>query len=98
MYSDGLFYITRSDDEYKDYAILPTLFVDISRSDKIPVVYSYNPYDESQIGGLSFKDYKYKDYHTLLNEMVEYEDSQAKVPVYIKLDEPNDMVSILNNR
>ena len=98
VYTDGLNHIIANDDGYRDYTVLPTLFVDISRTDKVPVTYEYNPYDESQMNGLSFKDYHYKDYHTLLDEMVEYEDSQATVPSYIITDGPNDMISILNAR
>ena len=65
--------------------------------DKVPVTYEYDPRGESQIGGFSFKEYHYKPYYQLLDEMVEYEETNAVVPSYIKTEEPNDMLVILNN-
>ena len=98
LYSDVIDSICSKDDDYRDYTILPYIFADISRSDKIPVTYIYPQYDESQIDGFSFKGYHYKDYNQLLDEIVNYEESQAKVPSYISLTEPNDLIAILNNR
>lgn len=80
--------------EYKDYSILPYLFVDISRTDKVPVTYSYDP--QAQPDGFSFGEYTYKNWKQLLQEMLEYQDTDAVVPSYIKTDGPNDLLSILN--
>lgn len=98
LYSDVVSIIISHNSDYVDYTILPYIFADISRSDKIPVTYVYNQYDDSQSEGLSFKGYQYKNYRQLLEEILDYEEKQAKVPNYIKLDEPNDLISILNNR
>lgn len=85
-------------DEYNDYTILPFLFVDISRQDKVPVVYSYDTMDDSQSEGLAFKDYKYKDWDELLSEILMYRDNLAVVPFNIRMDnEPNNLLELLNS-
>lgn len=96
MYSDVLRDIMDRTDEYKDYIILPYVFVDISRSDKVPVSYAYDQTDPSQVDGLSFKDYHYKGWKALLAEMIHYEEENAVVPSYIKTGEPNDMIKVLS--
>ena len=98
LYSDVIAIIRNHDEDHKDYKLLPYIFADISRSDKVAVTYTYPRYDDSQVDGLSFKDFHYKDYQHLLDEIVNYEESQAKVPSYISLTEPNDLIAILNNR
>jgi hypothetical protein len=98
VYTDVVDIIRSMDEEYLDYKMLPFLFTDISRVDKVPVTYEYDPRSESQFTGFSFKDYHYKPYYQLLDEMVAYEEDNAVVPSYIKTEEPNDMVAILNNR
>jgi len=79
---------------YSDYEILPFLFTDISRVDKVPVTYSYDP-----VGGLVYmkgeKTYEYKGWKTLLGEILHYEESEAKVPDYITTEGPNDLIEIL---
>ena len=84
--------------EYNEYKILPYLFVDISREDKVPLVFNYDPLDWSQKDGLSYGDYKYKDWVDYLTELIKYENEKAKVPSYLALDKPNDIIEILNNR
>jgi len=91
LYTDVLRLIIDKDPDYKDYVVLDYLFTDISRSDKVPVTYWYNPDN-----GFSFKDYTYKGWQELLMEILQYEKTQAVVPSYIKLDEPNDLIAILN--
>jgi hypothetical protein len=83
------------DTEYEDYKILPYLFTDISRTDKIPVTFFY---DTNKNSSLSFKDYEYKDWKTLLTEIIEYREANATVPSYIRTDGPNDLLSLLNNK
>ena len=93
LYTDVLNALISSIPEYQDYTILPYLFTDISRSDKVPVTYIYDP-----TNGFSVKEYSYKGWKELLMEILDYEKTQAVVPSYIKLDEPNDLIGILNNR
>ena len=99
LYSDILTIIMKQDDELKEYHILPYLFSDISRSDKVPVTYVYDQTDESQANGFSFKSgdktYQYKHWSDLLDEILEYEAAEAKVPSYIRLDGPNYLLDIL---
>ena len=97
LYSDVLLKVMAKDTDYFDYIMLPYLFVDISRSDKIPVTWVYPQMDESQANGLNItigdKTYNYKGWQTLLDEILVYEETQAKVPSYIRLDGPNDLMS-----
>lgn len=79
---------------YEEYTILPYLFVDISRSDKIPVMYKYD--QNANDGKFSFKEYVYKDWKTLLSEIIDYKTNEASVPSYIRMDEPNDIINLLN--
>lgn len=96
LYTDvlnKLIYTTAT--EYSNYTILPYLFTDISRTDKIPVTYMYDPTQ-----GLSFnrgdKTYQYKGWKELLAEILVYEANNAKVPNYITTDGPNDLINILS--
>jgi hypothetical protein len=98
MYSDVLRDVISRDHDYDDYTILPYIFSDISRSDMIPVSWTYDQFDPSQVDGFSFKDYHFKSWKTLLNEILDYERSEAVVPSNISLDKPNDILSYLNNR
>lgn len=90
--------IANKANEYEDYQVLPYVFADISRSDKIPATFNYDPKSDSQINGLCYKDYQYKDWMTLLDEIIDYEQTQAVVPNYISLDHPNDLITLLNAR
>lgn len=96
VYSDILAIILCKNEDYREYTILPYLFTDISRSDMVPVTYRYPQFDPSQIDGLSFKDYKYKGWEELLDEIITYEETEATVPSYIVTDGPNDLLDILN--
>lgn len=97
LYTEGMSCIISNDDEYRDYTILPYLFTDVSRTDKIPVTYEI---DLSR--GFSFtrgdKTYEYKDWKELLAEILVYEANEAKVPNYIRTDGPNDLIEILSKR
>lgn len=99
-YTDVLRMVMDNDDDYKDYAILPYLFTDISRTDKVPVTFVYDPNSESQKDGFSYtscgKEYRHKHWAQYLVEIIEYEDNHASVPSYIKTDEPNDILSLIN--
>lgn len=99
-YTDVMLLLLDKIPEYQDYTMLPYIFADISRLDCVPVSYVYNQLDESQINGLSYtvgdKVYQYKKWDALLDEILVYEETQAKVPSYIKLNEPNDLLSILS--
>ena len=98
LYSDVLEKIMWEDEQYAEYTLLPYLFTDISRSDKVPVTFEYDPHSPSQLNGLSFGQYQYKNWKTLLMEILDYEATNAQVPSYITLDGPNDLLTILNNR
>lgn len=76
-----------------DYIILPYIFTDISRTDKVPVSYVYDPRQP-----LSFGEYTYRGYRGLLTEMIRYEEEHAKVPNNIKVDEANDLRELLNSK
>ena len=95
LYTDIIRLIIDKDMDYRSYEIKPYIFADISRSDKLPVTYEYDPKD-----GLSFesngKTYTYKRWPELLEEILNYEEQQARVPSYISLSEPNDLISILS--
>ena len=80
--------------EYHDYEILPYLFIDISRTDKLPIIYSFDQYASD--GCLAFKDYKYKNWKPLLAEIIQYEAANAVVPSYISTTESNDIIKLLN--
>ncbi len=87
-------------EEYREYVVLPFLFADISRSDKQPVTYEYDPCSYNQANGLSYetrgKTYKYKPWDVLLDEILGYEETNATVPSHIKTDEPNNIIELLN--
>lgn len=95
LYTDVVKDIISKDDEYQDYTVLPYLFTDVSRTDKVPVTYQV---DFSN--GFSFsrndKTYTYKKWDELLAELLVYEAEEAKVPSYIVTDGPNDLISILS--
>lgn len=82
-------------DTYGDYTILPYLFTDISRTDKVPVTYVYDP-----TNGFSFckndRFYSYKGWKELLAEILYYQKTQAKVPSYINASGPNDLIELLS--
>ena len=105
LYTDVLCKLIRSEAvEYADYTMLPYIFADISRVDKVPVCYEYDPHADSQLDGLSFtrgdgeKVISYKNWRTLLTEILDYQESQAVVPSYIKTNESNDLLDILSTR
>ena len=95
LYTDVLEYIKNQDVDYVDYKILEYIFTDISRVDKVPTSYHYDPRSESQINGLSFSGYQYKGWKDLLDEILYYEETAATVPSYIHTDRPNDIIKIL---
>ena len=94
LYSECLKYLIENDDVYSEYTILPYLFVDVSRMDKIPVTYEID-----LSNGFSFakgdKVYEYKGWKELLGEILVYEANEAKVPSYITTEGPNDLIAIL---
>lgn len=81
--------------DYWEYKILPYLFIDISRSDKVPVMYKFD--QDANNRTFSYKDYVYKNWLTLLQEINLYESTSASVPSYISITEPNDIVELLNH-
>ena len=93
-YSDVLRIVLDSIPEYQDYTILPYLFTDVSRTDMVPVTYTYD-----QTAGLSFtkgdRTYTYKRWDELLDEIIEYENSHAVAPNYISVQGPNNLIEIL---
>lgn len=99
LYTDVLQKVKDEDDDYKDYEILPYIFCDISRSDKYPISYVYDPRDISQINGLSYsvgdKLYTYKNWRRLLSEILDYEERNAKVPNYIDPEGLNDLIEVI---
>ena len=94
LYTEGMRTIIANDKYYSDYTILPYLFTDISRTDKVPVTYEI---DLSE--GFSFakgdKVYQYKGWKELLAEILVYEANDAKVPNYITTEGPNDLLEVL---
>lgn len=94
-YTDILRLVISKDPDYKDYTVLPFIFADISRTDKVPVTYVYNPDN-----GFSYtkgdKTYHYKSWDQLLEEIIDYEEADAVVPSYISLSQPNDIIDILS--
>lgn len=96
-YTDVLQKVIDSDDEYRDYTILPYYFAVISRSDMVPVVYEYDPRSESQKDGLSFKQFHYKNWKDLLDEILVYEETHAVVPSNMTTEAPNDLLTILES-
>lgn len=98
-YSDVLQEVINSISEYQNYTILPYLFADISRTDKVPVTFEYDPRSESQINGLTLgveKTYTYKNWKQLLSEIISYESTSAVVPSYITTTAPNNLLDLLN--
>ena len=94
-YSDVLRIVLDSIPEYQDYTILPYLFTDVSRTDMVPVTYTYD-----QTAGLSFtkgdRAYTYKRWDDLLDEIITYEETESKVPNYITTVGPNDLIDIIS--
>ena len=94
LYTAILTQVVDSIPEYRDYTILPFLFTDVSRTDMVPVTYTYD-----QAAGLSFtkgdKTYTYKRWEELLEEIIDYEDSCAVTPSYISVKGPNNLIEIL---
>lgn len=99
-YTDGLITLFTTDgyEDYKSYRILPYLFIVIDRNNKIPLVFDYPALDKSQRGGLSFNDYTYKSWRTLLSEIIEYERSGATVPSYLSAEKPNSIIDLLSKK
>lgn len=104
LYTDVLQKVLNDEPDYWDYTILPYLFTDISRVDKCPVTYKYDPRDDSQKNGLCIQSkygdrtIQYKGWKQCLSEILEYEKSNAKVPSYITVSGPNDLLTILSSR
>lgn len=94
LYTHVLQKVIAQDYELNEYTILPFLFTDISRTDKVPVTYEID-----LSGGFSFskgdKVYQYKSWEELLAEILVYEANDAKVPEYITTTSSNDLVEIL---
>lgn len=94
LYTHVLQKVIAQDYELNEYTILPFLFTDISRADKVPVTYEID-----LSGGFSFskgdKVYQYKSWEELLAEILVYEANDAKVPEYITTTSSNDLVEIL---
>lgn len=99
LYSDVLEVVKNGDDELKEYTILPYLFTDISRTDKIPVTYVYDQTSLSQANGFTFtssgREYTYRSWQKLLDEILEYQEKDARVPSYISTTEPNDILNLI---
>ena len=95
LYTDVLEKVICGDPDYCEYTILPYLFTDISRVDKVPVSFVYDPKP-----GLSFtkndRTYTYRGWQDILTEILNYEEQHAKVPSYITLDGPNDLRELLS--
>ena len=95
LYTDVVSSIIIGDEEYRDYTVLPYLFTDVSRSDKVPVTYEYDPRH-----GLNYikngKTYEYKGWKELLGEILVYEANESKVPSHITTTGPNDLISIIS--
>ena len=94
LYTHVLQKVIAQDYELNEYTILPFLFTDISRTDKVPVTYEID-----LSGSFSFskgdKVYEYKGWEELLAEILVYEANDAKVPEYITTASSNDLVEIL---
>ena len=95
LYTDIIRLVANKSGDYDSYSILPYIFVDISRSDKVPVSWVYDPSN-----GFSYTrngvEYRYKGWEELLREIMSYERSGAVVPSHIKTDSPNDVVGVLS--
>lgn len=99
LYSDVLEIVKNGDENLKEYTILPYLFTDISRTDKVPVTYVYDQTSLSQANGFTFttsgKEYTYRSWQKLLDEILEYQEKAAKVPSYISTTEPNNILNLI---
>lgn len=100
LYTFVLKKVLSEDNEYKDYTVLPFIFADISRSDKIPVTWTYDPNDDSQVNGLCYeingKTYQYKNWYTLLSEILKYEEAKAVVPAGVSTTNHNNLITALS--
>lgn len=94
LYYDVLREVVYNIPEYYNYQVLPFLYTDVSRTDMVPVTYSYDP-----SLGLSFtkgeKTYTYKGWEELLAEILVYEENEAKVPNFITTAGSNDLIDVL---
>lgn len=102
LYSDVIESVMANDEELKSYTVLPYLFTDISRTDMVPVTYIYDQTSEAQADGFTFtsgeKTYSYKSWQTMLDEILDYREAEAKVPSYISTEVPNDILNIIGTR
>lgn len=100
LYSDVLRGVLDRDVNLAKYVILPYFFVDVSRTDMIPLVFEYDQDDVMQMNGLSVttgdRTYNYKNWRTLLREIIGYEESRAVVPSYLSTDKVNDLLKAIN--
>lgn len=98
-YTDALRVVLDTTDEYKDYKILPYLFTDISRTDKIALTFEYDPKSDSQRNGFSYirgdKTFTYKPWHKLLQEIIFYEKSGATIPSELTTTGANDLLTLI---
>lgn len=97
LYTDALQVIvdnlTQIDEE--PYEIMPYVFVDISRTDKIPLAFEFDP--RANDGHLQLKQYRYKNWKELLSEIITYESKELRVPSYINEEGSNDIIKLLNH-
>lgn len=102
VYSDILRIVMDESDDLHDYTILPYLFTDVSRTDKVPVTYVYDQTDITQTDGLCYtageRTYSYKHWTVLLDEIITYEETHATVPSYISTTSPNNILEIIAKR
>lgn len=102
VYTDVLRRMMDLSEDLNGYSILPYLFTDISRTDKVPVTYVYDQNDLSQADGLCYvigdKTYQYKHWTVLLDEIIDLEESGAVVPQYISTTVPNNILELIDRR
>lgn len=102
VYTDVLRRMMDLSEDLNGYKILPYLFTDISRTDKVPVTYLYDQTDLSQSDGLHYtigdKTYQYKHWTALLDEIIDLEESNAVVPQYISTTVPNNILELIDRK
>ncbi len=98
-YTDVLRIVMDQSDDLADYTILPYLFTDVSRTDKVPVTYVYDQTDPSQANGFCYtsgdKVYQYKHWTVLLDEIIKLDEEHAVVPSYISTTSPNNILDLI---
>jgi len=82
------------DDYFKDFKIADYQFIVICNSTRNPLVWEFK--GTKAITDCEYGEYKLPNWRKLATELWYYLSEKPRVPIGIKLDEPNDIIEWLN--